>query len=195
VRKAVDDVVRIVITRAAVPVVGARVGRKLHQPERRGRSWKRVPVSARADERVDVTRVVAGLRGNGEQRAVSREQYEDAKAKDVFMYVHLWSILTLVLLFLIHSPVVYGGVTQYVNQPARFNGLTMAKSAIRTLKRPFIFIAMLPRRKRRGYTKAVRNPIAALLDHPAQNLARPFIDKYQICSFCGQLKSDARFGG
>src|SRR4029079_1960257 len=116
VRKAVDDVVRIVITRAAVPVVGARVGRKLHQPERRGRSWKRVPVSARADERVDVMRVIAGLRGNGEQRAVSREQYEDAKAKDVFMYVHLWSILTLVLLFLIHSPVVYGGGSQYLSQ-------------------------------------------------------------------------------
>src|SRR5690349_3648631 len=47
---------------------------------------------------------------------------------------------------------------------------------------------MLPRRKRRGYTKAVRNPIAALLDHPAQNLAGSLVDEYQVCSPDRQIK-------
>ena len=53
VREAVDDIVGVVVTGGAVPVVHAGVGGKLDHAEGDGRSRERVPVSARADERVD----------------------------------------------------------------------------------------------------------------------------------------------
>ena len=61
VREAVDDVVGIMIAAAAVPVVDAGVGRKLHHSERQRRSRKRVPVPAGAYERVDPSAEIAGL--------------------------------------------------------------------------------------------------------------------------------------
>ena len=67
VRKAVDDVVGIVIARTAVPVVGARVGRELDHPERHRRPGKCMPVAAGADERVDPSGEVACL-GGGDDR-------------------------------------------------------------------------------------------------------------------------------
>ena len=69
---------------------------------------------------------------------------------------------------LLHSPVVYGGVTRYQNQPARFNGLTIDQIAGRTLKRPLILIVILPRRERRGYaSEKVKTTLILTVDEHA----------------------------
>lgn len=80
-RKAVDDVVGVVVAAAAVPIVGACVGRELHHSERDGRARKSVPVAASADEWVDELRIIARLCACGEQRAQSREQNKTAETQ------------------------------------------------------------------------------------------------------------------
>ena len=58
VRKTVNRRIGIMITRTSVPIINARVGRELHHSERHRRARKCVSVSACADERIDIARVI-----------------------------------------------------------------------------------------------------------------------------------------
>src|ERR1700754_2848184 len=78
-RKAVDDIVRIVIARASIPVVKTSIGRKLNHTEGNRRARKSVPMTAGSDEGVDVARVIFGLG----REANAKEQ--DPKTKKLGM--------------------------------------------------------------------------------------------------------------
>ena len=65
VREAVDRRVVVVVARAGVPVARPRVGTELHHAERRGGAGIGVAVETRADERIDVSDRVGGLRAGG----------------------------------------------------------------------------------------------------------------------------------
>ena len=65
VRKAVDDVVGVVVAAGAVPVVDACVGRELDHAERHRRTGKRVPVPAGTDKRIHPPRVITRLGKDG----------------------------------------------------------------------------------------------------------------------------------
>src|SRR5215210_7324708 len=74
VRETVDGVVGIVIAGRAVPIISARVGRKLDHPERQGRPRKCVPVTAGADEWIYPVGEVAGLGCERRQKAEGGKQ-------------------------------------------------------------------------------------------------------------------------
>lgn len=74
VREAVDRRVVVVVARAGVPVARPRVGTELYHAERRGGAGIGVAVETRADERIDVSDRVGGLRAGGAPAQASSMQ-------------------------------------------------------------------------------------------------------------------------
>src|SRR6185369_8915462 len=83
--EAVDHRIGIVITGATVPAREPRIRTELDHSERHSRAGKRVPMPARANERIDIASEVALCRGVG-------REYQQHADKDSSFFERIYKI-------------------------------------------------------------------------------------------------------